>query len=264
MNENRLQDAQREIEAAYEVLRTYKIPHTTSYAAFQDMLDAVQRKPDADDFKWPWVASVPISEHVDQGDDRPVLSAQVEIGRAYSLSPAQRDVIRQWFNMTPAPLVEVIDLALFPESQIIRHIVLRSVEHIDPRRRRVMNKFTIDRWGRFMSAVAARQAEIQQQRELDRYISRVAKLLEDAKELQVKHHQTGPRDLANRLHTEVNAQGGMEPGEVRALFRRILISVNEHDLAKLVKNPAYFGEPAKATTEAKIKSIDLLMNEYGV
>lgn len=263
----RLLEAREQIETAFEILKRYEIPHSVSREAFEAMVETASRTPDDDDMRWPLVEVEGIADHLTENDEeRPLLSTQLATGRAYALSPAQRDVVRKWFNMTPAPLVEVIDLALFPETKFVRHVVLRSMEHIDPRRRRVMNKFTIDRWGKFMSAVAEREAELAEQRELDSYTSRVETLFQRAKDEKVQHKQRTAGYLANRLHTEVRNRKLEDPKEVRELFRSILLSVHEHELAKLVREPKFWpdkgAEPSR--TASKVKSLDALANEYGV
>ena len=254
------------IRQAFEVLRTHKIPHTTSLEAFEDMLDSLRRKPDADDERWPLVEVVDVTTHLTDEDERPVFSAALMIGRAYSLSPAQRDVVRKWFNMTPAPLVEVIDLKLFDGTKFVQHVVLRSCEHIDPRRKRVMNKFTIDRWGKFMSQVQARETEIAAERELERYTGRIVTLMDNAKAAGIRVGKTVAGYLASRLQAEVNEnRASDDPKRIREILRKLLISHNEHELARLVKEPKYWPDrvDGKATV-VKIKSLDVLMGEYGV
>jgi hypothetical protein len=258
-------EGQAEITAAFATLSKYRIPHASAYKEYQDMLESLARTPSEDDMRWPLVEVTDLTDHLTDEQERPVLSAAIVIGRAYSLSPAQRDVVRKWFNMTPAPLVEVLDLKLFEGTKFVQHVVLRSMEHIDPRRKRVMNKFTIDRWGKFMSQVQEREAEIQQQRELDTFTARVQRLFDKAKDEGVLHKQRTPGYLANRLHTEVMIRKLIEPKDVRELFRSILLSVHEHELAKLVREPKYWPDRLeKASGPAKVKAIEQLMSEYGV
>jgi hypothetical protein len=129
-----------------------------------------------------------------------------------------------------------------------------------------MNKFTIDRWGKFMSAVVEREAELAEQKELDRYTARVQRLLDTAKAEKVQHEQRSPGYLANRLHTEVVSRKLDDPEEIRDLFRSILLSVHEHELAKLVREPKYWpGKDEAALKRASgTKSAEALANEYGV
>jgi len=261
----RLIEARPEIDAAFEILRVHKIPFTQTYKEFEAMLNAARREPTEDDRRWPLTEPTGIQVHlIEEGgpEERPLFGTGLAIGRAYALSSAQRNVIREWFNMTPAPLVEVIDLATF-DGKVVKHVVLRSMEHIDPRRRKVMNKFTLDQWGKFMSAVVAEEARIKSQKELERYIGRIVRLLEAAKAEGVQHNQRTPRPLAVKLHTEVETRKLTEPQEIRDLLRSILISEHEHELAKLVKEPKYWSDRDEPAAR-RLKTLEMLENEYGL
>jgi hypothetical protein len=124
-------------------------------------------KPSEADLRWPVEQPTVVAEHITLGNDRPVLSCKLQVGRAYSLTPGQRDVVRDWFNMTPAPLIEVLEVALYPGTQYIQRVTLKSCEHVDPRRRRVMTKFAIDKWGEFCSQAKQRDTERAEAREGD-------------------------------------------------------------------------------------------------
>lgn len=56
--------------------------------------------------------------------------------RHYTLTPGQRDVLRNRYGLTPAQHIIVTDVALFKGTNIIWSVTIKSAEHIDPRRRR--------------------------------------------------------------------------------------------------------------------------------
>lgn len=143
------------IQAALDTLAEYKLPCQGVSDAFARMLEEARVQPSEADQRWPLTQPEYVGEHLALGDDRPTLSCRLVAGRSYSLSPGQRDYIRDRFNMTPARLVKVIEVAVFPGTQLIRLVRLVSEEHVDPRRRRMMTKFTIDRWGEFCDQARA-------------------------------------------------------------------------------------------------------------
>jgi hypothetical protein len=148
-------DDVKQIRTALETLARYKLPCQGVADAFERMLEEARVKPSEADQRWPLTPPEYVGEHLALGDDRPTLSCRLVAGRSYSLSPGQRDYVRDRFNMTPAKLVKVIEVAVFPGTQLIRMVRLVSEEHVDPRRRRMMTKFTIDRWGEFCDQAKA-------------------------------------------------------------------------------------------------------------
>jgi hypothetical protein len=133
-----------------------------------ETVEEMKSMPSEADLRWPRVSPVVIAEHVTLGDDRPMLNCGLAVGRAYSLTPGQRDVIREWFNVTPAPLIEVVNVTMFDDGVHIRSVRLKSVEHVDPRRRRMLVQFCINSWGEFMSL--AKQYDDDRQAVLDNVI----------------------------------------------------------------------------------------------
>jgi len=142
-------EAQVVIETALEVLDKWGIPTAVARSHYANALEEWRKQPTDEDRGWPWVEPESIATHVNMGDRRPVLSCKVGVGRAYELSPGQRDFIRDHYNMTPSRLVKVIEVALYPQSKCIRRVTLVSEEHVDPRRRKMVVKLSIDNWGRF-------------------------------------------------------------------------------------------------------------------
>jgi len=153
-------------------------------AVRMEMLTAV---PTEVDRLWPWAGKgkVSITEHLvpnvkeivtsasgvdvvlshGSAAERPTLSCRLQVGMAYSLTPGQRDVIRDRFHMTPAPLVEVIECAMYADNIHIRRVTLKSCEHVDPRRRGVMTKFSIDEWGQFCADAKRRDIDREEAKE---------------------------------------------------------------------------------------------------
>jgi len=105
--------------------------HGTEDALKQRIEDA-RVQPTDDDRRWPLSPPEVIGEHLSVGDSRPELSCALVVGRAYSLTPGQRDYVRERFNMTPAPLVRVTEVALYPGTQLIRRVTLVSEVPAEP------------------------------------------------------------------------------------------------------------------------------------
>jgi hypothetical protein len=240
-------------------------------------MESLTAVPSAHDLMWPWVGQEGIDEHLagTATDVRPVLSCRAQVGRSYCLSPSQRDVVRQWFNMTPAPTVEVIELATYADGKHIRRMRLKSCEHVDPRRRAVMTMCAIDKWGEFCHAVTVRERERSEAAELEKFTQRITNLLDKAKEHGVKH-RLNSGGIANELHAHALAQG-WELGTtktaalIRDAMKVMLCEKGELELAKLVQSPKFWdtteGEKPKSKSgkpSAKAVNLAQLMNEYGV
>ena len=168
------------INEAVGVLNDYGYNTANIMQWLAHRMEEQRAQPTAVDRLWPWAGQaqsitehlVPnatelvkssagtVVKHTHGNAERPTLSCRLQVGRAYELTPGQRDGIRGRFNMTPGPLVEVIELAMYADGVHIRRVTLKSVEHVDPRRRALMTKFSIDAWGQFCADA--------KQRDLDR------------------------------------------------------------------------------------------------
>lgn len=161
-----------EVEAALGVLEKWQVPCGASRAWFETAVEEMRRQPTEEDMLWPFTPPEMVGEHLSIGNDRPTLSCALVTGRAYSLTPGQRDYIRDHYNMTPAKLVKVIELAFYPGGKYIRRVTLVSEEHIDPRRRAMVVKLSIDNWGRFCTEAKKndedRQADVEVVRDGDK------------------------------------------------------------------------------------------------
>lgn len=169
----------RAINGAIRTLGEWGLPTRIVMEALDERLEEQRVQPTEVDRMWPLAGRVSITEHLvpnvkeivtsasgmdvvlSHGGDRerPTLSCRMRVGMAYSLTPGQRDVIRDRFNMTPAPLVEVIECAMYSDNIHIRRVTLKSCEHVDPRRRAMMTKFSIDAWGQFCADAKQRDAD---------------------------------------------------------------------------------------------------------
>jgi len=174
-------DALVKINEAVGVLNDYGYKTGNIIEWLVHRMEEQKAQPTEVDRLWPWAGKgkVSITEHLvpnvkevvtsasgvdvvlshGSAAERPTLSCRMQVGLAYSLTPGQRDVIRDRFNMTPAPLVEVIECAMYADNIHIRCVTLKSCEHVDPRRRAMMMKFSIDAWGQFCADAKQRDAD---------------------------------------------------------------------------------------------------------
>lgn len=171
-----------EIEKAFDVLFLYDLPVKSAWESYQELVSHANREPSESDRLWPLDVSDLVSVHLAEGDDRPALSCRLVVGRMYSLTAAQRDVIRDMFNAQLARLVEVLAVDTFDETaangaKIVRSVVIKTVEHIDPKRRKgSYTKFTISKWGEFCSRCVVRQMERDQEQAIRQVADKVEAL----------------------------------------------------------------------------------------
>jgi hypothetical protein len=216
--------------------------------------------PSPSDLSWPLIQPDGILDHLERtvragnGEStRPVLSCAITVGRAYELSPAQRDVLRSRFGFTPTKTVEVVEIETFKgHPGVVRKVVLKSGEHIDPRRRAILQQVTITAWGEFMSQCTARATEREQEAEYQKRLTQVTDLLYRADfekqpnglwkarpdDKKIKHKERGPGAVATILAAQVELKKLTDPREIREELRAILISRGEDTLAALVKEPS--------------------------
>lgn len=142
-------DTLNKLNAAIVLLGAWNLPTKTVVEALGARLDEQRKQPTDEDRKWQHTPPEVIGEHLSLGDNRPTLSCALMVGRAYALTPGQRDYIRDHYNMTPARLVKITEVALYPGTSCIRRVTLISEEHVDPRRRKMTVKLAIDNWGQF-------------------------------------------------------------------------------------------------------------------
>jgi hypothetical protein len=84
-------------------------------------------------------------------------AARAHVGRQYTLSPGQREVLRDRYGLTPTMVVVAENVELFPTEDVIWSLTLRSVEHVDPvRRRHVLNSVVLSPASAFFRDSAAK------------------------------------------------------------------------------------------------------------
>lgn len=121
-------------------------------------------KPDEHDLLYTCPTVKPtIAEHVWRGQKQVLSASNAFRGYSYTLSPGQRQWLKDHYGLTPTETVTVIELGLWPENHP-RQLILRSDEHIDPRRRHVLNKVTLSRPGKFFHEAAQIDALLEQMR----------------------------------------------------------------------------------------------------
>jgi hypothetical protein len=145
-----------------------------------------ERAPTDHDARWAKRNKEPsaLADHFDKNGVPEVLSAANAFkDRHYSLSPGQRDVLRNRYGLTPAKTIILTDVALFPGTNIIWSVNIRSAEHIDiTRRRHVLAAAVIAPVAKFFDDAQARDKE----REHDQLAADEARIANGQKAISVK------------------------------------------------------------------------------
>jgi hypothetical protein len=181
-------------------------------------------------------------------------------GRAYKLTAGQRAVLRERYGMTPTKEVIVSEVAVWPGAPTcVRHIVLRSTEHVPSNRKHVLNSCVIDNWVEFCRAVATADDNVRVTNDKERLASRIDKLFENAKARKIEYSITKGKVLYKWL-AEYDAIPLTEekPELVREALRTILLDHNEPMLAALIKEPSFFSDEVKKNTAGNERFSDLL------
>lgn len=89
-----------------------------------------------------------IEDHFADGQPEVLNISHITAGHQYTLSPGQRDVLRERYGLTPTTTIVVEDLGFYMgEGQLTNYvssITIRSVVHTDPRvRTRVLNSVVL-------------------------------------------------------------------------------------------------------------------------
>lgn len=264
---------QQQYELASQALRNAEALGVDVKAAWRDLearrATVETGQPSADDLLWPIIPALPVSQHLKapkktekslsgavlqhstRDEDRPVFSCAIVQGRAYSLTAPQRDVMRDRFNFTSAKWVEVMELAVYPGTNVPCKVVLKSCEHIDTRRgaQTTLQQITITKWGEFMSACRKREVERMQQAEVDKRKAQVERLFKRADEAGVEY-DVKPGTVAHQFHAQCEQKGLTTASKdkdvekarqkaVREELRIVLLSKGETALAELVNEPNF-------------------------
>lgn len=111
------------------------------------------RQPESADQRWSLQPTGTIAEHLGNR----MLSCQLAVGRMYKLTGHQRGVIRDWLDMTPAEMIECVELYVFPQSpECVRRVTFVSCDPVT-KRTRLAQRFSIDHWGQFCDKVKERK-----------------------------------------------------------------------------------------------------------
>lgn len=139
-----------QIETYIKYLDSQGLDMKPVWAQFREMVERERAaKPDTLDLQYvcPCVPPV-ISEHIWRGQKQVLSPTNLFKGYSYTLSPGQRQWLRDNYGMTPTETVTILDLGLWPGNHP-RTITIRSDEHVDPKRRHVLVKATIGKPGKF-------------------------------------------------------------------------------------------------------------------
>lgn len=150
------------IERALHVLTSHGYATAALWAEHNHWLETVDLGPITEDDRH-WATQLPepssIEQHVANGTFEVLSAARCHVGRHYTLSPGQREVIREIAEMTPTKEVIVTNVTLFPDEDVIRSFTIRSTEHIDPRRRHVAREVVITPAWKFFASAATKDKE---------------------------------------------------------------------------------------------------------
>lgn len=209
-----------------------------------------------EDHTWATVgAKVPLSEHW----ENPLLRAsRLVVGRQFTLTPGQRSVLRNRTGLTPTEKIEVTAMVMYPGTQVVFSMTLRSCLHVDPRlRKHLLVETVLQPAAEFFRDGKHEDDRLAAEAEKARFTARIDRLLAKAKKAGVYHEITNPEALANRLQSECEAGHITDQVEVRQQLRSILDSMHEHDLAKAVLQPKFFSPEDTEPAEAKIGRLAL-------
>lgn len=229
--------------------------------------------PSKDDTRWPRVAGEGIDEHLNRGqgaadNTRPVFSCAIVKGRMYTLTSAQRAILREWFNMIPSPEVEIVDIVMWGDTPYFREVIIKTTQL--KMRGTIINGprcVTLDRFGAFMTACATREGEMATQAEIDRLTKRVEKLVKRANEEDVAHNVRSAGSVAYPWHAQIEQKRLVDPVHVREELRIVLLSQGEQGLAKLVREPSFTADDATnaASREAaKQEEFNAFLTSLGI
>jgi hypothetical protein len=152
-----------QIETALRILESQGYDTSSIWAEHNAwLLTLDQQQPTERDHAWARRAPAPST--IDELPEQ-LTAAKCHAGRQFTLSPGQRDVLRTRFGLTPTKVVEVVNVAVYPnDATLMWSVTLRSAEHVDPRRRKhVLNEVVLVPVSEFFEQAAARDKEREEQ-----------------------------------------------------------------------------------------------------
>jgi hypothetical protein len=160
-----------EINIALTLLKSVGLKTAQVEADLEQLTSDVMRVPTQDDLRWPLSPPEEIGAHLSLGSDRPILDCKLVRGRSYGLTPGQRDILRDWYSLTPTRTIEVTNIELFDPAiygyvNLVRSVTLRSNIHVEEHKRKhMLISCVIDNWGAFCTAAKRRDEERAQAKE---------------------------------------------------------------------------------------------------
>jgi hypothetical protein len=127
-----------QIETAIRVLASYGYDMSPVRAQHNTWIDSLDRRePTELDSTWASQTSPSIiSEHTNEGVFEVLSAARCFADRQFTLSPGQRETLREQHGLTPTRDVLISNVVTFPGTKVISQFTLRSTEHISEERRR--------------------------------------------------------------------------------------------------------------------------------
>lgn len=149
-------------EAALRHLEAQDFDVKALWRDLSERVDSHERgTPSEDDVRYVIPSTQPaLASHFDGAEPVELQPSALWKGYSYTLTPAQRGILRETYGLTPTKTVTLDWIETWPGTQHPRAMCLRSDVHIDPRNRRhVLSRCVIREVGTFFRTAAERDAE---------------------------------------------------------------------------------------------------------
>lgn len=129
-------------------------------SALRAQMPVERTEPTADDVRYELPTEAPkVEDHFQDGVPQVLMVATMWEGYSYSLTTAQRAILRETFGMTPSQTVTVRLVERWPGTRFPRSVKLTSDLHVDPRlRKHVLTSVHLREVGKFFREAAEREA----------------------------------------------------------------------------------------------------------
>lgn len=158
-----------QIETALKCLESYGYDQTVTWAKHNAWLKSLDTcEPTELDAVWATRNQEPSSTDQHFKDGRPAVltASDCFVDRQYTLSPGQRETLRERHGLTPAQVIIITHAPTFKGTNILSQIAIKSAEHIDPRNRRhVLVEAVLTPASEFFRVSAERDKEREAMRE---------------------------------------------------------------------------------------------------
>jgi hypothetical protein len=146
-----------QVETALKTLAAYGYNVTSVWAEHNAWLASLDVRAVTDHDRT-WATQLPepanVADHMAGGTFEVLTAARAHVGRQYTLSPGQREVLRDAYGLTPTETITLIDVELFPSEDVIWSLTLKSNEHIDPKRKHVLREVVLQPAAAFFESAA--------------------------------------------------------------------------------------------------------------